>query len=125
MLHRNSCFLDCASKLTGLEPEALHAKYMAETSGATPEVDGYHPQLFGFRLHQLAPVVGDRCLLTTKQVEERYERIMNENWLCILVGPKLLGGGEHAIAHYQGNFWCPSEGVIVSPNIGLRDIYTL
>lgn len=125
MLHKNSCFLECLARLLGEDPQDLHEIYLKVTTGAKPEECGYHPQVFAFRLSyiEIAPCnhLGE-AIVSGEQAQERFNKIVEKYPTCILVGPR-ANGSEHAILMDAGKFWCPAEGDIVEPNIGIRSAW--
>jgi len=134
MLHKNSCFLDCLAMLLERSPLWLHHKYLGLATLSNPEDQGYHPQVFALLVPiselVIAPTANGAPLLSSCESERRMMEVVTSE-ACIAVGPKTLGGSEHAIfinAHRNAGsdgLWDPSVGnVHVSP-IKIRSLWVI
>jgi hypothetical protein len=126
MLHKSSCFLDCLALLLAEPIDSLHRFYMAMVTDQKPEETGYHPQIFAFRLSfiEIAPCGTDGLpVISLEQAQERFDAVCAAYSAAILVGPRLDTGSEHANLLMDGTFWCPVEGMLESPNIGIRSAW--
>lgn len=135
---KGSCFVDAVELAFGCPTDDVVTFYHALLPGSNPEESGFHPSVvnillmekFGTGLSEID------CLPVNEKGEvldtERNCVKLISNWLnapgfrCVLQGPKLSNGEEHAIAYRDGKFIDPSDmSQLETPTIQLRSVWVL
>lgn len=133
-----SCFADACDLALGAPADQVLEGYLELVPEANPWENGFHP-------HVVSAVLLDKFmigltqidLIPTGQADDELgsmdiftDRLISwfrrPDFRCVVTGPKVDGGGEHALAFNGGTFIDPAgPQVLEEPNINIRTLWLL
>jgi hypothetical protein len=133
-----SCFADACDLALGAPADQILEGYMELVPDSDPKNNGFHP-------HVVSAVLLDKFmigltqidLIPTGQADDELgnmdaftDRLVSwfsrPDFRCVVTGPKVDGGEEHALAFNGGTFIDPAGPVTIEePNINIRTVWLL